>query len=293
MELGSTDNSRSSSASASPNRSSVRRSRPCSDCAVERAFRRSLRRDARSRSGVAASWIASSTDSAGMWRRRLAATPSAPTPASAPGSTTMRVGSDAPTGSTSTCEAPCARFQSAVALEPGPAAHTGMPSGALAVRVVRVVMRVCMRAASDERKGVSRSASAAGCSRAMTVKLVMGVGRLWMRRALTVTCWPTDSGFSRWSGKLREASSSQLRPSVPSRSGVAGTVPSIDMRTRSRSVAPANWTSCTTPVPTRVSPGAGGPAVSSISSGRITATISRGVTASAPGRSKRRLLPRR
>ena len=96
-----------------------------------------------------------------------------------------------------------------------------MPGGALAVRVVRIVMRVCMRAASVASSGVSRSASAAGCSRATTVKLEIGVGRLWMRRALTVTRWPTASGRARWSGKLRQASSSQPPSSAPSRSGVA------------------------------------------------------------------------
>jgi hypothetical protein len=40
-----------------------------------------------------------------------------------------------------------------------------MPGGALAVRVVRMVMRVCMRAASAARKGVSRNASTAAWSR--------------------------------------------------------------------------------------------------------------------------------
>ena len=70
------------------------------------------------------------------------------------------------------------------------------------------------------------------------MKLEIGVGRLWMRRALTVTFWPTASGFARCSGKVREASSSQLLPSAPSRSGVAGIGPSIGMRTRRRSVAP-------------------------------------------------------
>ena len=59
-----------------------------------------------------------------------------------------------------------------------------------------------------------------------------------MRRAQTVTCCPIESGFARCSGKVREASSNQLLPSAPSRSGVAGTGPPMGMRTRSRSVGP-------------------------------------------------------
>ena len=293
IEFASSESSFSSSTSRSPNRSSVRRSSPCSACAagsgVEeqakpcRAFalRRTRAVDGKQHR---LRWDVAEQARRDAEHRWLA---------SAPGRTTIRAGSVAPTGSTNTWVAPCARFQSAVALAPGPAASTGMPGGALAVRVMRVVMRVCMRVASVARSGVSRSASAAAVSRAITVKLEIGVGSMWMRRALTVTRCPVTSGFARCSGNVRVASSSHPLPSAPSRSGVAGMGPSIGMRTRRRSVAPENCSSATVPTPTWVRPSALPPVVSSTSSGRMTATISRGVTDSVVGRSKRSWLPLR
>ena len=148
MELRSTASSRASSSSGSPKRSSVRRSRPCSVSARERASSRSRRREARSRSGVADSWIASSTDSAGNVAQEARGDAERADAGLRPRQHDDARREPGAGGITRSCEAPCARFHSAVALASAPAASTGMPGGALGVRVVRIVMRVCMRAAS-------------------------------------------------------------------------------------------------------------------------------------------------
>ena len=186
-------------------------------------------------------------------------------------------------GTHSSCTAPWARCHSAAAAQPGRWRSPASRGGARSNRPMRVATRVCIRVPSVESSGESCSSRAVASSAATAVKLEIGVGSTWMRRAPTAMRWPTVTGKCAARAGCATPRAASRRPSHPRGRERPAPARRLAMRTRSRSTAPANRISSTVPWPTKFERTSGSSAHSSTSSGRSTATTSRGTSPLAPG----------